>query len=227
MKKYLLTSIAAFAVCSSAWTYAADGDKPATPDKPAPEKTTPAPRERGNPGGPGGGRFGGFAPDPLAQTISMLGDLNLSTTFTLTNDQKEKIQAIRDEYKKKQDAWRTEHEADLKKIQDQFAALRAAGQAEGNREKIQEIMQTRQALQETAPKGDEAAASIKALLTTEQLKAYDAKQAENEKNRAAIRERFGGGAGGAPGAGRRGGAGGGDGAGRRGGDAAPKPANGI
>jgi len=154
-----------------------------------------------------------FGRDALSDAIALLGDLNLSPAFTLTADQKTKLQAIRDDFKKEQDKWAKDHEADIKDIEQQMADLRESG---GNREDIQKIMQARQKLQETAPKGDEFVKQIKALLTEEQLKLVTAKQAELTQQRKDMQRRFGpGGPGGGPGGG---GPGGGPRGGPRGGD---------
>src|SRR5687767_5147802 len=120
--------------------------------------------------------------DPLREIVLLLGDLNLSPDFSLTQEQKEKIQAVRDEFGKLSDAWRAEHAKDLKKIQDDMIALRGGGSNNNNaggrgdfqatREKAQEIGKARETLLATAPKSDEAYAKIKAILNEEQLKKF-------------------------------------------------------
>jgi hypothetical protein len=246
MKKRLLTAvIASLMFFAPAGVFAADapaagdkpaGDKPAAPTSPA----TPAtPGARGNRPGGGFGGPGGFgARDPLAQLMTALGDVNLETDFTLTPEQKEKIQVIVTDFKKQMEKWRTDHEADLKKIPDDFAALRNGGRQAGNngggnvaggnnRQQFQQATQARQALMETAPKADEAIAQIKGLLTTEQLKKLqtkiDERQAEAAKARQQAQRAFGGNRGAAGGnaagggrGGRGGGAAGGGGGGRAG-----------
>ncbi|HEY8666037.1 MAG TPA: hypothetical protein VIL86_05195, partial [Tepidisphaeraceae bacterium] len=73
----------------------------------------------------------------------------------------------------------------------------------GNREKYQELAKSREDLMASAPKGDDAAKQIKAVLTEDQNKQLDAKAAELEKQRAEMRDQmnlggrgFGGGQGG-------------------------------
>ncbi len=234
MKKRLIPAvIGSLMFFAPVGVFAADAPAPA--DKPAADKpaapTSPAapatPGARGNrPGGFGG--FGGIgARDPLTSLMTALGDVNLETDFTLTPEQKEKIQIIVTDFKKSTDKWKTDHEAELKKIQDDFAALRNNGggrQAGGNnaagggnnRAQFQQVIQARQALMDTAPKADEAIAQIKGLLTTEQLKKLQTKIDELQAEATAARQNaFGGRGGNANGAG--GANGGGNAAGGRGG----------
>lgn len=91
--------VAALMFIALAATFAADDDKPAT-DKPAAEKpATPGARAGGGVrfgdgfGGQGGlGAIG--ARDTFAELSAALGDVNLTIDFTLTAEQKEKIQVI-------------------------------------------------------------------------------------------------------------------------------------
>lgn len=215
MKKLLLALIVAVSALSFATQAFAQPAEPAKPDQPA----QPPRRGAGGPGAPGG--FGGPGifgqQDSLMELVDVLGDLNLAPGFTLTEDQKTKIQAIRDQFKTDREKWRKDHEADLKKIQDAFAEMREAG-GRPDRQKMQDLGKQRQDLQATAPKGDEAAKQIKAILTEDQAKKLEGRQterkAEQERLRKEMQERFGG-QGGGPGGGRGDAAGGGG--GRRGG----------
>ena len=203
----------------------------------------------GGAGGPGGGpgapgAFGRFGPtimraqaqDPLDEIIQLLGELNLGPDFTLSAEQKQSIQTARDEYKKQMDHWRTDHEEELKKLEDEMTQARAAiaqnaaaGQP-NTRQNLQQIAQARQELTDTAPRSDETIVQIKGTLTTDQLKRLQAKetdrQAENEKLRQQIMQQQqqrlgrGGGFGGGGGGGGGGGAGNGA-AGGRGNPAGP------
>lgn len=159
----------------------------------------PAP---GGPGGRGGGGMFGMAQDPYQQAIAALGDLNLRPDFNLTAEQKTKLQAVRDEVKAAEDKWRTDHAADLKKIQDDSAAARQAQ----DQDKMREIMTARGELMQTMPKTDDAAQKVKALLTADQAKALDTRITERQEE---ARTRMGGMMGG--GRGGRGGGGGGGG----------------
>lgn len=223
MNRRFLSLLSICALVAPAYAFAADDDT-APADKPAVEKPAgtapagggaPAPRGGGFGGGGigrfgGGGFFGGAGGagamldrDPLREIIALLGELNLSPGFSLTQEQKEKIQAVRDEYQKQLDAWRAEHEKDLKKLQDDAAALRGnfagGGGGQDTRAKFQEIARARETLMATAPKSDDAYTKIKAILNEDQLKKFDLKQAEHQaemdKAREDARSRFGQGGG--------------------------------
>lgn len=155
------------------------------------------------PGGPGGGGMFGMAQDPFQQAIVALGDLNLRPDFNLTVEQKQKLQAVRDEVKTMEDKWRTDHAAELKKIQDDAATARQAQ----DQEKMREVMTARRDLMQTMPKTDDAAQKVKALLTDDQAKALEARINERQEE---MRARMGG----MPGRGGRGGGGGGGGGGQ-------------
>lgn len=143
-------------------------------------------------GGGGGGAWGGGGMGSQFYTlIYTLSELNFTPDFTLTKEQKEKIQALREDFKKAQEKWRTDHQEDFKKAQEQWAEVRGADPA--NREKWQEISKAQQQLWATSPNGDEQAKAIKSVLTPEQLKLYEDKiaqrQAEAEKARKQWEER--------------------------------------
>jgi hypothetical protein len=198
----------------------------------------------GGPGGFGGGPGGGnpaamldVARDPMEELIMIIGDLNMKPDFTLTADQKTKIQAARDGLKKLRDKWQADHEADFNQFTEQMNELRNSNNPQEMREKMQEITVARMEVMESMPKSDETVAEIKGILTTEQLRTLDsrltARKAEQQKAREQLMERmrnggpgggggFGGGQGGSGGGGRggRGGAGGG-GRGGAGGGGAP------
>lgn len=164
----------------------------------------------------GGGMMGLGGGDVLSQFTAALAELNLAPGFDLTKEQKEKIQAVRDTFKKDSEKWKTDHEADFKKLQDDQAALRANGQRP-TPEQMQELQKKRQDLQATAPSPDDAVKAIKAILGEELAKKVDDKitelKAEQQKRMDQLRAQFGfgggnGGAGGAGAGGGRGGAGG-------------------
>jgi len=169
------------------------------------------------------------ARDPLDEVLLVLGDLNMKADFTLTAEQKTKIQESRDALKVLKDKWQADHEADFIQFQEQMNEIRTAGPGgTDTREKLQGIFTSRQELMETAPKSDETIVEIKGLLTTEQLKTLDARlaarKAEVEKARLEMQDRmrnggpggFGAGGGGAAGGNANGG--GGRGQGGRGGN---------
>lgn len=189
----------------------------------------------GGPGGFGGG-FGGGNPaamlnvarDPLDELVMIIGDLNMKPDFTLTADQKTKIQAARDALKKLRDKWQADHEADFNQFAEQMNDLRNSNNPQEMREKMQEITVARMEVMESMPKSDETVAEIKGILTTEQLKMLDSRlaerKAEQQKAREQLMERMrnggpgaGGGFGGGNGGGQGGPGGGGPGGGGRGG----------
>lgn len=189
-------------------------------------------------GGPGafGGGFGGniaatlnTARDPMDELIMIIGDLNMKADFTLTADQKTKIQTARDGLKKVRDKWQADHEADFNQFTEQMNELRNSNNPQDMREKMQAITVARMEVMESMPKSDETVVEIKGILTTDQLKMLDTRleerKAEQQKAREQMMERMrnggpggGGGFGGGNGGGGQGGpGGGGQGGGGRGG----------
>jgi Spy/CpxP family protein refolding chaperone len=137
----------------------------------------------GGGGGGGGGRGGrggmgmgmaGLTTDPaFAQLVSALGECNLAPDFTLTADQKQALKSIRDDVKAAQDKWRTDHAADITKLQADMQAARGGGGGD-----MQAVMQKMTELRNTRPSTVDAQAAIKKLLTADQAKAVDAKVEE-------------------------------------------------
>lgn len=155
---------------------------------------------------PAGGQRGrgmgmGMMGDPLQQLLTALGDVNLRPDFTLTKEQKEKIQSIRDGVKNAETKWRTDHAADLKKIQDDMQAARQ----DQDQDKMRETMTKARELMQSMPNTEEAAKEVRAVLTEDQAKALDARITERQEE---MRARGGMMMGGMRG-GRRGGNGGG------------------
>ena len=151
--------------------------------------------------GPGGGqgrmRFGGPGPmmmgGVLEQFVGVLGQVNLKTDFTLTADQKTKIQAIRDDYKKQSDEWRTQRADEIKQIDEQQQEM-MNGLQNGNLPdpgQMQELEEQRRVLYETAPNGEDHVAQIKALFTPDQDKIFEARKAEIDKERDAEFQKMG------------------------------------
>lgn len=183
------------------------------PDKHDPnDPNQPDPQQQGQPmpGGPiiitsvggGGGmqgriRFGGgpmMMGDALSQFINMLGAINLKTDFTLTADQKTKIQAIRDEFKQQIDKWRAEHADELKQMEEQQQEMMTNLQ-QGNPPdpgQMMEMEQQRKQLMDTAPNGEDQVEQIRALFTPEQTKVFETEKVSIEKEREAAFQRMGG-----------------------------------
>src|SRR5689334_10678569 len=94
---------------------------------------------RFNRGGGGAGGFGGgpgmmgmMGRRPFDEALAALGDLNLSPDFTLTPEQKTKVQSVRDDFKKAQEKWRTDHADEIKKLDDQIAEIRETNNGQAN-----------------------------------------------------------------------------------------------
>jgi len=162
---------------------------------------------RGGFGGPGG--LAGLAGmmgqrDRLAETVMVVAELNLQPDFTLTQDQKVKIKAIRDEFRDAAEKFRKDNEEAFAKLREEMGRLRDGG----GRDAWQELARKRQELMDKGPKGEEYAERIKAVLNEEQAKAMEKALAEREERRreteARMRENmrnmFGGGRGGQGGA---------------------------
>lgn len=147
----------------------------------------------GPPGGPGIGAFRmapGFDRNVLGEVISILGDLNLSPDFTLSADQKQKIQLIRDDFKNQQEMWRSEHAEELKQLDDRMAELMDGGGGPPEPEQMRELMEARHDLMSTAPNGENEAEQVKALLSEDQLKKFEARMAVVEEERQQMRRQF-------------------------------------
>ena len=124
--------------------------------------------------------MGAFGRGELAATLAILSELNFTPDFTLTKEQKEKIQAIREPYRAKLDAWVAEHDADFRTLQNrrqEMAGLHRDDPATGA--KLQEFAKAQQDLFALAPKDDDIVKQIKAVLTEDQLKKFD-----EQRNRA-------------------------------------------
>jgi hypothetical protein len=127
--------------------------------------------------------FGG----PLEHFVGMLAQVNLKNDFTLTAEQKTKIQEIRDDFKKQTDEWKQQHADELKQIDEQQKEL-MDGLHQGNVPdpgQMQEIEEQRRALHETAPTGEDHVEQIKALFSPEQEKTFETRVVEIEKEREA------------------------------------------
>jgi len=116
----------------------------------------------------GGGPFG--QRNLVTEFTSTLGELNLSPDFNLSREQKQKIQAARDDFKAQQIKWRTDHADDLRKLQEQMMAMFARGGGGGpaGPEQFQKLNNARQELMATSPDSAAAAERMVALLTDQQ-----------------------------------------------------------
>ncbi|MBC8106234.1 MAG: hypothetical protein H7Z14_06555 [Anaerolineae bacterium] len=185
-----------------------DKADPNDPNQPDPQQQQGQPM----PGGPivittmggGGGAFQGrmrFGGPPmmiggqLEQFVGMLAQINLKTDFTLTADQKSRIQAIRDDSRKQSDEWRAQHADEIKQIDEQQQEM-MNGLHNGivpDPGQMQEIEEQRRVLYENAPDGGDHVEQIKALFTPEQAKVFETHKALIDKERDAMMRQFGGG----------------------------------
>src|SRR5690348_1029574 len=123
--------------------------------------------------------------DSLAPLIMTLGELNLAPDFNLSAEQKQKIQAIRDDFKGAMEAFRKDHADELKQLDDQQKEL-MDGFQNGNIPDpgtMMELAQQRQALMQNAPDGSEHATQVRATLNDEQRKKLEDKEAAQAKER--------------------------------------------
>ncbi len=175
----------------------------------------PAPGGRGGGGrGPGGGppmrmgMQGQFGMNALDDVVIVVADLNMKPGFTLSEDQKTRIQAIRDALKAAQEKWRADNADELKDVQEAMASLREQGPG-GDPEAWRDVMEQNMSLMQTAPNGNDEAEQLRALLSADQAKALDARQEELAAEREKMWQQMGGGRGpgngqGGPGGGQRG-----------------------
>ena len=126
---------------------------------------------RGGQGGPGGG-FGGPGGNAFTQYVAALADCNLSPDFTLTADEKTKIQGVRDDFKKAEDDFQTANKDDLDKARQAFR------DANGDQDAMATARTNLQAIMAKGPKAEDYVAKVKALLTPDQSDAVDKKVKE-------------------------------------------------
>ncbi|MGA2496774.1 MAG: hypothetical protein ABSH20_03490, partial [Tepidisphaeraceae bacterium] len=111
--------------------------------------------------------------DALAEGLATLAMASLSPDFDLTNEQKQKIQAIADEATAAA-KWRADHADELRKLDEDMRNARQDGQ----REELELLTQKQQDLLAAVPKAEDLAAKLNAVLTPEQLKTTNTIAAE-------------------------------------------------
>jgi len=142
---------------------------------------------------PFAGGPGMFGRDALAPVVMVLGDLNLAPEFSLSPEQKQKIQSVRDDFKQATDMWRAQHDDELKQLDEQQKEIFQNMQNGGgppDPDQMQQMMEQRRQIMETAPSGEEQATQVKAVLTADQLKQFEAKQAAIDEERQAMMQRM-------------------------------------
>ena len=135
----------------------------------------------------------GFERDALSSVITTLGGANLLPGFNLTEEQKKKIQSIRDDFKYAMEQWRTEHADELKALDEQQEELFANMQAGGgppDPDQMRDLMEARRDLMDTAPNGEAQTEQVKAVLTPDQLKRFEEVQAALDKQREEMMQRM-------------------------------------
>jgi hypothetical protein len=168
-----------------------------------PNNTAPAPPPPGAVrfavGGPMGGGNAIILPsgtvmnrDSLSPLVMTLGELNLGPDFTLTAEQKQKIQAIRDDFKAATEAFKKDHAEEIKQLDDQQKEMMDGFQT-GNipdPNAMMELNEQRRALMQGAPDGTEHANQVRAALNPDQLKKVQEKEAAQAKEREEMQARF-------------------------------------
>jgi hypothetical protein len=156
-------------------------DAPAAPPTTRQENIAPARPGRGLGGRIGMMRGGGlFAGNQLEPYIAALADVNLSPEFNLSVEQKRKIAAIRQDFRKSYETWQKDHSDQMDDLVADWRDMRNGGAGAGggrrDMERMRELMLEAQDLNMSAPSGEEAVDLIKAVLTEEQLNQVNARQ---------------------------------------------------
>ena len=140
---------------------------------------------RGQPAPGPGFRFGGpngngdptDGRDPLDELVQPLANLNLRPHFALTDDQKDRVEAIRHAFAARMAGWRKDHAADFAALAKDWGDLRAGGPGRaggGGFAAFGAVRDRQQRLLATAPDPSDAQAQIEAVLTDEQRGRYEA-----------------------------------------------------
>lgn len=157
-------------------------------------------------GGVGGSRMGMrslFTPrNNLDPFTAVLADLNLSTSFNLTAEQKQKVAAVREAFARVNESWREANAADLSDLQAELRELGTFGGLGGpgpgttgtenpdpDGEKRRALVETIRQVIATAPTGDVEVNRIRKLLTRPQVEQLDARLIQIQSD--VERRRFG------------------------------------
>ncbi len=161
--QHTCTTALTAAVLTLGGTMAMAEDSPlAGPEAGAPT-TQPSKGMDGKGHGPRGDR-----PEPLQQLLKGI---------ELTAEQKTKIEAIRQSAMAEMKKFHEAHKAEIEKLRDETKAAMEAK----DREKMQQLREQREKLFADAPRPLQAAQDIRAVLTEEQAKQFDANLAEAKK----------------------------------------------
>ncbi len=138
-----------------------------------------------------------FTPqNALDSFLMILGEANLTTSFNLTRDQKEKITDIRAAFGRSLDAWRRTNGADLADMQAELRDLMGYGNynnpsptedRDPDGTKRQKLVDSIREVVATAPDGEQEIQRIRAVLTPAQAEQIDTRvlqsQMEAERRR--------------------------------------------
>jgi Spy/CpxP family protein refolding chaperone len=171
----VLGIVAIVTVAAATTTYAQPGAAPANP--------TPVgkPIMVGMPPGAGGAwnmsyGFGGMG---MSQVLMIVTDLNMTPDFTLAADQKTRIAAIRDDYKKAFEAWQKDNQDKLNQNQKDMAAAFK----DQDKDAITDAGKAMTELYKTAPQAKDLDEKIMAVLTADQKKAVEDTIAKRHESR--------------------------------------------
>lgn len=130
-----------------------------------------------------GGEWGlGSESMKFEQFMRTLTELNMTPDFTLDKAAKQKLQDLRDEFRKAQAKFMEDHKEDFQNL----GKERAAAFEAQNQEKLKELTKAMQELRAKGPSAEEYVAKAKVMLTPDQQKVVEAKIAKAEEERKAM-----------------------------------------
>ena len=128
------------------------------------------------------GGAGGMQFDIFLMTLTQL---NMTPEFTLDKEAKQKLQALREEYRAAQTKYFTDHRLDMEKLQKEMMEAYKSRDVDD----IKMAQKKMQEFQAAGVKAEDYVAKAKATLTPEQLKFVEERQAKAEQDRAAAMTR--------------------------------------
>jgi Spy/CpxP family protein refolding chaperone len=154
-------------------------------DGPPPDRDEP--RERGDRDrGPRGDMLSRMLErDPTEGFIFLLAELNMTPQFTLSPEQKTKIQDLRETFRAEREAFVAEHEKELDYIRAQMTEAREAR----DREAMGEAFNSLRDLMSQGPSREQIIEDIKAVLTDDQRARVEQRIEQRERRMREWRER--------------------------------------
>jgi pimeloyl-ACP methyl ester carboxylesterase len=131
-------------------------------------------------GGPNGNGDPTDGRDPLDELVQPLADLNIRPGFVLSEDQKQKIESIRQAFAGRMTDWRKAHAADFTALAKAWGELRPGGPRGGGGgpgggyAAFSAIRDRQQKLLATVPDPSDAQTKIEAVLSDDQREKYEA-----------------------------------------------------